>query len=152
MGKDDFIVTIRRMEERDAAPTAEIEKTVFSQPWSEQAFRDAVNDDHYVCIVAEHGGRIVGYAVCIVSADGADITNIAVDAGYRRLGIADKLLEQLMLLLERRKVPTLYLEVRQSNAQARRLYERKGFAPIGVRRNFYQKPAEDALLMAKNLQ
>lgn len=152
MSSEDFTVTIRLMEKRDAAPAAELEKRVFSQPWSEKAFRDTVDNDDYIYIAAEHDRLLVGYIGCIVSLDGADITNIAVEPGYRRLGIADELLKQMFLLLGQRGVGTVYLEVRQSNAGAQRLYERNGFEQIGRRRNFYQRPPEDALLMAKKLQ
>ncbi|MCM1307869.1 MAG: ribosomal protein S18-alanine N-acetyltransferase [Butyrivibrio sp.] len=152
MNSGDFTVTIRNIEERDTAFAAEIEKKSFSQPWSEKAFKDTLGDDNYIYIVAEHGGRTVGYIGCIVSPDGADITNIAVDPNYRRLGIADELMTQMLRLLAKRGAEAVYLEVRQSNAGARRLYEKKGFEPIGVRKNFYQKPTEDALLMAKKLQ
>lgn len=152
MSRQDFTVTIRLMEERDTAPAAELEKRVFSQPWSEKAFTDTVDNDDYIFIVAEHDSRIVGYIGCIVSLDGADITNIAVEPDYRRLGIANELIKQLILLLVQRGTGTLYLEVRQSNVGAQRLYEQNGFEQIGLRKNFYQKPSEDALLMAKKLQ
>ena len=145
MSRQDFTVTIRHMEKRDAAPAAELEKKVFSQPWSEKAFRDTVDNDNYIFIVAEHDSRIVGYIGCIVSLDGADITNIAVEPDYRRLGIANEMMKQVFLLLVRRGVCTLYLEVRQSNVGAQRLYEQNGFEKIGLRKNFYQKPSEDAL-------
>lgn len=152
MSRETFTVTIRHMEARDTAYVAELEKKVFSQPWSEKAFRDTIDNDDYIYIVAEHENSIVGYAGCIVSADGADITNIAVAGDYRRMGIAEELLRQTETLVRKRQVQSIYLEVRQSNTGARRLYEKNGFAQIGVRRNFYQKPLEDALLMAKNLQ
>lgn len=152
MNREIFTVTIRHMEARDAAYVAELEKKVFSQPWSEKAFRDTIDNDDYIYIVAEHENAIVGYAGCIVSADGADITNIAVAENYRRMGIAEELLRQTETLVRKRHAQAVYLEVRQSNTGARRLYEKNGFTQIGVRRNFYQKPLEDALLMAKNLQ
>ncbi len=152
MESDEFTVTVRYMEERDTASVAELEKEVFSQPWSESAFRDTLGDGNYIYIVAEHGTRIVGYIGCIVSVEEADIANIAVDPEYRRMGIAGELLRQSFLLLRRRGCTAVYLEVRESNAGARRLYELNGFEGIGVRRNFYQKPTEDALLMVKNLQ
>lgn len=152
MENRDFTVTIRLMNEQDTSSVAEIEKKVFSQPWSEKAFRDTVNDGNYIYIVAEHNARIVGYAGCIVSVDEADIANIAVDEDYRRLGIANQLLRQCFILLKRRNSRTVYLEVRESNVGAQSLYKHNGFTAIGMRRNFYQKPVEDAIIMVKNLQ
>lgn len=152
MNREDFTVTIRHMETRDTAYVAELERKVFSQPWSEKAFKDTIGNDDYIYIVAEHENSVVGYVGCIVSADGADITNIAVAEDYRRMGIAEELLRQTEILLLGRGVSALYLEVRQSNAGAQKLYERNGFSQTGIRRNFYRKPLEDALLMAKKLQ
>ena len=81
--------------------------------------------------------------------DEAEITNIAVSADLRNQGVAGKLLEILGTICKRRGVKYLHLEVRESNAAARHLYEKIGFTIDGIRKNFYQKPVENAVLMTK---
>ncbi len=148
---NDICVTIRLMTVEDAPFVAQIEKNAFSQPWPETEFVKAVLSDNYVYIAAELDGKIIGYAGCVFAAEDADITNIAVDADYRGLGIGAELLKQLIVQAERRGSDNIFLEVRQSNFAAINLYTQYGFAQNGIRRNFYQKPAEDAILMAKKL-
>ena len=149
---NEFRVTIRKMTEDDAVFVAGIENKVFSQPWPEAEFAKASKADNYIYLVAEHEGRIIGYAGCVIAADDADITNIAVDCNFRNYGIGAQLLKQLIIQAGNRSVVNIFLEVRKSNAAAIGLYTGIGFERVGLRRNFYQKPTEDAILMAKKLQ
>lgn len=140
-------ITIRLMNTEDAKQVAHIEKQSFSQPWPEEEFRKAATNKAYIYIVATHNERIVGYAGVIASAEEADITNIAVDAEYRRLGIADQLLKQLSRQLFQKDIKDIFLEVRESNSAAIALYSKNGFVKIGMRKNYYKLPNEDAIIM-----
>ena len=92
---DKTIITIREMNASDAWQVAEIEQSVFSEPWKEQDFIKATENGNYIYLVACNGEAVVGYAGCVIACDDADITNIAVQGRFRRMGIADKLLEVL---------------------------------------------------------
>ena len=146
-------IIIAPMELCLVAQTAELEAQCFSTPWSEKAFADAVESPNYEYIAALDGAdeSLVGYAGMQVVLDEAEITNIAVSPAQRRRGTAYKLLEGLELLCRRKNVKYLHLEVRESNTAARRLYEKYGFEIDGIRKNFYQKPTENAVLMTKVL-
>ena len=149
---DNPVIVIRYMESEDVWQVADIEKKCFSEPWSEKAFNDTLSDDNYMYIAAASGKRVVGYAGCVMSPPEADITNIAVESEYRRMGIGEMLMEQLAKKLSERNIETVFLEVRQSNEAAKELYRKQGFEYIGVRKNFYRKPDENGILMAKKLQ
>ena len=143
------MITIRRMTLEDTAYVAAIEESVFSEPWKEHDFANAVSQDNYIYLVAVDDNEVVGYAGCVMACDDADITNIAVKESYRRMGIADKLLEVLEDLSKKQGMCNIFLEVRKSNNGAQSLYESRGYNPIGMRKNFYRNPDEDAILMQK---
>ncbi len=149
---DEFHVIIRRMRAEDATYVAEIERKSFSEPWPEKEFTKASAADNYIYLVAEHNNKIIGYAGCVFAADEADITNIAVDFEVRRMGIGRRLLLCLAEQAQKAGLANIFLEVRVSNEAARRLYVQTGFEVVGLRKNFYSKPAEDGILMVKNLQ
>ena len=146
-------IIIAPMRPCHVAQTAQLEAQCFSTPWSEKAFADAVESPNYEYIAAFDGtdGSLAGYAGMQVVLDEAEITNIAVSPSQRRRGIAYKLLEGLELLCRRKNVKYLHLEVRENNTAARKLYEKYGFGIDGIRKNFYQKPTENAVLMTKVL-
>lgn len=146
-------IIIEPMKHWNVDEVAAIEAACFSTPWSCNAFADAVDSENYEYIVALDGndGSVAAYAGMQVVLDEAEITNIAVAERYRRRGIAGKLLEGLVTLCLRRDVKYLHLEVRESNTAARSLYEKCGFEIDGMRKNFYQKPTENAVLMTKLL-
>ncbi len=146
-------IIIAAMEQRHVGEVAAIEEKCFSMPWSAAAFADAADSQNYEYIVALDGvtDSVVAYAGMQVVMDEAEITNIAVYETYRNRGIARKLLEGLVTLCGRRNVKYLHLEVRESNVAARHLYTGYGFEIDGMRKNFYQKPTENAVLMTKIL-
>lgn len=147
-----MLITIDIMKKEDAGWVSDIEKKAFSEPWSMAEFAKAAESPDYCYITAKDNDKGVGYAGCVISTCEADITNIAVDEDYRCLGIADKLLTELARILSDREVLKIFLEVRESNEAARKLYCKMGFFEIGRRKNFYRKPNEDAILMEKDLQ
>ena len=82
-----------------------------------------------------------------ISADEAEITNVAVDKDFRRIGVGKGLIEKLKEVGIEKGIKSFFLEVREGNEAARKLYEKCGFKEVGVRRGFYSKPIEDAILM-----
>lgn len=130
---------------------AALEKRCFpADPWSEALFRGALeNPAAAVLLVQGEGGAVLGYAVLSVVLDEGSLDNIAVAPEYRRRGVADALLGALTGF-GRERLAALMLEVRPSNAPAIALYEKHGFAAVGRRKNYYDAPREDAVLMTLN--
>lgn len=133
----------------DLEQVAEIEKNTFSVPWSAKGFADSMEQDCTLFLTALRDGKIAGYCGMFQSFDEADITNVAVEEKSRGLGIAEAMLRELMERGKERGVSAYTLEVRRGNAPARRLYEKLGFERVGIRKNFYEKPVEDAVIMWK---
>ncbi len=126
---------------------AAIERSCFSHPWSEDMLRETLWNDAAVIVAAEgEDGAVLGYAGLQVVLDEGYIDNIAVAPAYRRQGVADELLSAFERF-GREKLAFLTLEVRQSNAPAIALYKKHGFQPAGRRKNYYDDPKEDAIIM-----
>lgn len=143
------VFTIRRADKSDIAALCALEAECFSLPWSERGFADFFALDYTAAYAAVADGAVVGYAGMYISFEDGDITNIAVSAPYRRRGIARALIGALSA---HAGIKRLFLEVRESNAAARELYLSCGFKIDGVRRGFYQKPAENAVLMSLDVK
>ena len=131
---------------------AALEKVCFpAEAWSEELFRDALASPHTVVLLAEGAdGKVLGYAVLSAVLDEGSLDNIAVAPHGRRGGVADALLSALTDY-GRTRLSVLFLEVRTSNYPAIALYEKHGFVPVGRRKNYYESPREDALLMTLKL-
>lgn len=138
---------IRQMQQQDIARVLEIERAVFSMPWSDESFLHALAAKTNIYLVAEKNQRIVGYCGLWVSYETADLCNLAVAEGYRKQGIAERLLREGICRAEERAAEKVLLEVRKSNLPAIGLYEKAGFGRIGVRSRYYRNPTEDAILM-----
>lgn len=140
---------IRQMEPEDIPQVAEIEKNIFSMPWSEISFRDTLNREDTLYLVAEEQGEILGYCGLWQSLDEGEIPNVAVRESKRRRGVGLALLQELLLRGEKRGITAFTLEVRAGNKGAISLYEKLGFRSVGIRPHFYVKPVEDAVIMWK---
>ncbi len=127
---------------------AALEKICFpADPWSEELFQAALDNPNTSILLAEgEGGTILGYAVVSVVLDEGNLDNIAVAPEARRWGVADALMD-VLTNFGRDNLSVLMLEVRASNAPAIALYEKHGFAAVGRRKNYYDAPKEDAILM-----
>lgn len=136
------------MEARHIPAVAKLEKTCFSQPWSEEGLLESYRHGTRF-FVAEEQGRLLGYAGINAVADEGYITNIAVFPAYRRKGVATALLRAIFELAKEKGLSFVSLEVRASNREAITLYEKNGFTEEGRRREFYNAPKEDALIMTK---
>ena len=128
---------------------AALERACFSRPWSEGALEEELYNDTACFLVAEgEDGSVLGYAGLHVILDEGYIDNVAVDPAYRRQGVADALLD-VFCRFGAEKLAFLTLEVRESNAPAIALYEKHGFYTIGRRKDYYDDPKEDALLLTR---
>lgn len=140
------MIKIVRMNESHTAAVAELEKQNFSEPWPEIAVRSELINKLSLWLVALDGETVVGYVGSQTVLQEADMMNIAVADSHRRQGIARALVEELIRQLDAYQ---LTLEVRASNAGAIALYEALGFNQVGLRKNYYHKPKEDALILRK---
>ena len=141
------MIRYRALVPEDAEAVARIEAESFPTPWSREDFwREASND--FACyIVVLDEADIIGFGGCWISFEEAQVTNIALTAVQRGRGLGKALMTRLMCAAAVRGAARMTLEVRPSNASARRLYEELGCAPIGVRKKYYQDNDEDAILM-----
>ena len=131
---------------------AQLEQECFSTPWSEAMLTEALFDTQASFIVAEsEDGGVLGYAGLQVVLDEGCIDNIAVEPNARRHGVADELLD-VFCRFGAANLAFLTLEVRASNAPAIALYRKHGFEEAGRRKNYYNKPTEDAVIMTRYFQ
>ncbi|MBO5275040.1 MAG: ribosomal protein S18-alanine N-acetyltransferase [Clostridia bacterium] len=129
-----------------------MEEICFSDPWSRDAFESTL-DSGFACMLgALDGDRLVGYALIQCIGGDAELLNIAVSPACRGCGIGRALLEAGFSEAVVRGCEMMFLEVRESNASARALYEKAGFAKLGVRRGYYTHPREDAVMMGRGLE
>lgn len=141
-------IVVRKMAENDIDKVASIEQECFSMPWSNQAFHDEFENEDALTFVAFCNSDIAGFINGRLVLDEMYINNVAVTLKMRKHGIAKALLNFLENSVKD-KVRFITLEVRQSNIAARTLYQKNGYESVGTRRNFYQEPIEDAILMTK---
>ncbi len=142
---------IRPMTMEDCERVAAIEAVSFSVPWSLRAFTETVEKHNFRYYVAEEKGEILGYCGFLYVLDEAEIPNVCVKSSARRLGIGRQMMSVLMEEAKKLGISVLYLEVRESNMAARKLYESLGFVENGIRKNFYEQPTEHAILMSRTL-
>lgn len=127
---------------------AELEKQCFSIPWTSEQLASQLTDNMHICLVAVDGeGRTVGYVGLMYVLDEGYISNVAVAPAHRREGIGGMLLDTLRERAEEKRLAFLTLEVRQTNEPAKSLYKKHGYVEVGLRKGYYTKPTEDAILM-----
>ena len=132
----------------------QLERTCFSRPWSRKMLAEELDNQCAAFLVAvePETEQPVGYAGLLVVADEGYITNVAVDPACRRQGVANQLLQVFDSFARGNHLAFLTLEVRPSNAAAIALYEGFGFAEAGRRRNYYDLPKEDALILTRTFE
>lgn len=135
------------MKEKDLEQVTEIEKASFSMPWSREAFLESVKNPSHVYVVACEADTVLGYAGMWGIAGEGQINNVAVKQELRGKGIGFSLVQFLVQEGERQGLEAFTLEVREHNAAAIHVYEKAGFQSVGVRKNFYEKPKENAVIM-----
>ncbi|MDE5964476.1 MAG: ribosomal protein S18-alanine N-acetyltransferase [Eubacterium sp.] len=126
-----------------------IEQSCFSIPWTEQSISDSVESDSNYFNIAYADGNPAGYMSMMLAAGEGDIMRVAVLPEYRRLGIGRALLEECF---SSNDPDVVFLDVRENNIPAIRLYESMGFESVGLRKNYYSNPTENAVIMTYNLK
>ena len=140
---------ILQMDHTHIPAIAEIEKLCFSDPWSESSIASELQSRLSHWLVAVEDGKLLGYIGSQSVLGQSDMMNVAVHPDHRRRGIAEALILALSRDLQAQGNTCLMLEVRASNAPAIALYEKLGFTQVGLRKNYYRHPKEDALILRK---
>ena len=170
---------IREMTFEDIAQAVELEKQCFSTPWSAKSFRDSIPREDTLFLVCEtvsfdlerealqgnavstsgdiltekeNASQITGYIGMYISCDEGSITNVAVSPNHRKKGYGEALVDAAKEKAKEKQVEKIFLEVRVSNTPAISLYKKMGFEHLGVRKNFYDHPKEDAYIMFCELE
>ena len=143
------MIKIREMQLDDLEQVMTIEEANFSVPWTETGFFTFLLREDTLFLVAEEGEKILGYCGVVTVQDEGDITNVAVEKNSQNQGIGKKLLEEMFQRTQKAGVCRLFLEVRAGNAAALHLYEKMGFVQMGIRKNYYEQPVEDGVVMMR---
>ncbi|UCE21296.1 MAG: ribosomal protein S18-alanine N-acetyltransferase [Candidatus Aminicenantes bacterium] len=142
------------MEEEDVSAVVEIENLSYPNPWREMTFRGELYNQPVsfpFVMVHKYQRRIIGYVIFWCIKERAMINNIAVHPDFRRMGVAEAVMRQVLDQIKKAGANLVTLEVRPSNAAARSLYKKLDFEVLGVKANYYHNPPEDALIMGKFL-
>jgi [ribosomal protein S18]-alanine N-acetyltransferase len=126
-----------------------LERQIYPYPWTAGNFRDALRSGYSAWTFVAGDGAILAYAVAMLAVDEAHLLNLAVDPRHQRQGHGQRMLDWITRTMKEYGARSMLLEVRPSNADAQRLYERYGFAVIGRRRGYYpaNEGREDAIVM-----
>ena len=144
-----MICEIINASEKHIEQLENLEKLCFSMPWTKDFLISQLPDDRHIFIVAADGDTVLGYVGMMYVLDEGYISNVAIAPEQRRQGIADALINELLARCQALELSFATLEVRAGNAPAISLYEKHGFSPVGKRKNYYDFPKEDAILMTK---
>lgn len=146
------MIDIRLMRENDLEEVMPIERQLFSSPWSEESYKNALKNSGTIFLVVEDEDEIIGYAGSYYSVGQADVATIGVVKDRQREGIAQQLLEALLDELRNKMTDTVFLEVRESNWAAIKLYRKFDFELVGIRSDYYDNPKENAIIMKRDLR
>ena len=141
------MINIREATENDIDGIFLIENSSFTVPWSREMIEETFENKYTKVFAAEDGEELVGYASIGLMVPDAELLSIAVSSDRRREGIGEMLFDSIKAYADKKDVSDIFLEVRESNEAAIELYLKKGFEVIGRRKQYYQMPVEDAVLM-----
>lgn len=144
-------IKIKTMTPEDVVQVHKVEEACFSVPWSLENFERIFRYKENYYLTAWDGDAIVGFIGLMAVAGEGDITNVAVLPSHRKQGIGDRLVKSMIDLAKEKEISKIMLEVRSSNEAAIHLYEKYGFEFLCIRKNYYQKPTEDANIMCWQL-
>ncbi len=149
---ENMLMSIRAMQGTDVPGAMINENAAYTHPWTEGILRDCLRVGYY-CVVGDVGGQLIGHGVMSVAAGEAHVLNLCIHPRRQRRGHGRYLLEHLLESAAARKATHMFLEVRESNDSARRLYESMGFNEIAQRPGYYpaRRGRETALVFAKTL-
>ncbi len=145
-------MNIMLAQEDDLDQIYQVECDCFSRPWSKKSLWGDLVSPQTLCLVAKEAGVVVGFCFLSVVADEGTVLQLAVMPSFRRKGTGRALVEHAISRAKAREVSYVMLEVRVTNAPARRLYESLGFQELGVRKEYYQDNKEDALMMILRME
>lgn len=145
------MLSLREMKIQDSGQIAELEQEIFTDAWTQTGIEETFAQAHSVIVVAEEESKIQGYCILYVVLDEAEIARIGVTERVRHSGVGSLILQFGEKICKEKGTERLLLDVREGNLPARKLYEKHGFLVDGVRKNFYDNPKEDGVLMSKNL-
>ena len=138
---------IERMTAEHLDGVEALEKSCFSHPWSRQSLERELENEQSLFYAAVEDGQVIGYIGMSFVLDEGYIYNVAVDGNHRKNGVGSALIRTLVTHCKKEGFAFLTLEVRESNAAARSLYQHFGFIKVGERKNYYSDPTENAVLM-----
>jgi len=143
-------ITIRVMEERDLDEVCRMEEEAFSMPWHRESFLEMIKNENACYLVAETATKeVIGCCGVLNIVGDGNVTNVVVDSRMRGKGVGRQLMVQLLEAGKQLGIEAFTLEVREGNEQAIALYTSLGFENVGIRKNFYEKPVENAIIMWK---
>lgn len=143
------MIKIEKMKEEHLDELSQIEKETFSEPWSKESLRDELDNKNAYFIVAKQDEKVVAYVGLYNICSEGYITNIVVREDYRGNSIGSELMLNILKFAQDNKLKFLTLEVRKSNKLAVNFYNKFQFVSEGVRKNFYRRPREDAIIMTR---
>ena len=142
---------ICKAELSDLPEIAALESKIFSDAWSLKSLEETWNQKNAVIFAAKTEGKTEGYLIFYYVLDEGEIARIATAPSVRRQGAAGHIFRELLAFCAEQQITRIMLDVRESNEAARRFYEKYGFTEDGIRKNYYENPKENAILMSKNL-
>lgn len=142
------MLVVRNVIEADIDSIAAMEKVTFSDAWTTKSICDTFRQKQAFIVSAEKDGTLVGYCIVYFALDEAEIARLAVDASCRRQGVGRELLDRVQQICQEKGIRHLLLDVRESNDTAKAFYRDYGFGVDGMRKNFYDSPRENAVLMS----
>lgn len=145
-------IKISFLDEKDAPCVAKIENECFSQPFKESDILEYLKNPIWHFLVAKDGKNVLGYISFTKILDEIQIVNVATAPTFRKMGVGKSLISYLLDFAKENEVNKLFLEVRESNVPAINLYSRFGFIAVGVSKNHYKEPTENAILMNLDLE
>jgi ribosomal-protein-alanine N-acetyltransferase len=137
----------RRAIPDDAPGIAALEEAIFPDAWDYRSVMDLITTEGAMCFTASEGGRVIAYVIGRLIAPEGEIYRVAVDEAYRKRGIAYRLLDYAVKCERGKGLESLFLEVREKNIPAKNLYKSYGFREIGIRKNYYKNPDDNAIIM-----
>ena len=145
------MLSLREMKLNDSVRIAELEQEIFTDAWTQMGIEETFVQAYSVIVVAEEDSKIQGYCILYVVLDEAEIARIGVTERVRHGGVGSLILQFGEKICKEKGVERLLLDVREGNLPARKFYEKHGFLVDGIRKNFYDNPKEDGVLMSKSL-
>lgn len=148
--KNGNIIKVGAIDKSHVPAVWEIEKENFTEPWSMRSFEEMLDAEFTISLGAfDEMGNVLGYIIADFVIDTGEILDIAVAVKHKKQGVGSVLLDSVHSMLVAASAYECFLEVRESNEPAKALYAKKGYLPIGIRKNYYKNPKENAIVLKK---